>query len=245
MLTQLIVQQLQQRWADVAGRGRTQSQCSHGEDTDFIRSSWRDGMWVESLASWSVDGCVHNWDCYYSVDTSKEALSWRLIQLLSEAEKQLEDKGVSSLSTLIKADQDKHIAQWKRRARILRKMKAGLDQLSKSMRNADHDRQLKDVGLLFPFKSKELPHSPNQARVEVVGERGAQLWWLQPETDSGAFTTKFKGRISITVQPDIIDQIPTPSRNSKVCRRAGYACCTYIFQMVLPSRLFSFFFSEL
>jgi hypothetical protein len=69
-------------------------------------------------------------DVAFLLDGSKEALSLRLIQLLSEAEKQLEEKGISSLATLIKADQDKHIALWKRRARILRKMKAGLDQLS-------------------------------------------------------------------------------------------------------------------
>lgn len=62
-------------------------------------------------------------------DGSKEVLSLHLAQLLSEAEKQLEEKSQPS-SSPIRADLDKHVALWKRRVRILRKMKTGLEQLS-------------------------------------------------------------------------------------------------------------------
>lgn len=55
-----------------------------------------------------------------------------LAQLLVEAETQLEDKGLSSHSPVARIDVDKHVALWKRRVRILRKMKSGLEQLSNS-----------------------------------------------------------------------------------------------------------------
>lgn len=38
-----------------------------------------------------------------------------------------------------------------------------------------------------------MPHSPNQARVEVIGENSAQIWWLQPDIDAKTLCTKFKG----------------------------------------------------
>ena len=53
-----------------------------------------------------------------------------LIQLLNAAEKKLEEKGVSSLYP-VKNEEDKHIALWKRRVRIVRRMKSALDLLSK------------------------------------------------------------------------------------------------------------------
>lgn len=40
-----------------------------------------------------------------------------------------------------------------------------------------------------------MPNSPNQARVEVVGEHSVHIWWLQPEADSGGICTKFKGEL--------------------------------------------------
>lgn len=69
--------------------------------------------------------------------SSKEALSLHLVQLLNEAEKQLDDTSSSaatsataSTNSPLRIDQDKHLALWKRRVRILRKMKSGLEQLS-------------------------------------------------------------------------------------------------------------------
>ena len=60
---------------------------------------------------------------------NKDVLSLHLVQLLSEAEKQLEEKSQPS-SSPVRGDLDKHVALWKRRVRILRKMKTGLEQLS-------------------------------------------------------------------------------------------------------------------
>lgn len=62
-------------------------------------------------------------------DGSKESLNLHLVQLLNEAEKQLEEKSQPS-SSPVRVDLDKHVALWKRRVRILRKMKSGLEQLS-------------------------------------------------------------------------------------------------------------------
>lgn len=68
-------------------------------------------------------------------DGSKETLSRHLMQLLSEAERQLDESSAPAPSTSpVRVDWDKHIATWKRRVRILRKMKAGLEQLSKFVR---------------------------------------------------------------------------------------------------------------
>lgn len=67
-------------------------------------------------------------------DGSKESLNLHLAQLLNEAEKQLEEKSQPSSSSPVRIDLDKHIALWKRRVRILRKMKSGLEQLSESRR---------------------------------------------------------------------------------------------------------------
>jgi hypothetical protein len=64
-------------------------------------------------------------------DGSKESLNLHLVQLLNEAEKQLEEKSQPS-SSPVRVDLDKHVALWKRRVRILRKMKSGLEQLSES-----------------------------------------------------------------------------------------------------------------
>ncbi|XP_046632316.1 uncharacterized protein LOC124311980 isoform X5 [Daphnia pulicaria] len=105
---------------------------------------------------------------------SKESLNLHLVQLLNEAEKQLEEKSQPS-SSPVRVDLDKHVALWKRRVRILRKMKSGLEQL-------------------------KVPNSPNQARVEVVGEHSAHIWWLQPEVDSGGICTKFK--VQWSTHPD-------------------------------------------
>ncbi len=71
---------------------------------------WLEIIWVES-------------------DGSKESLNLHLAQLLNEAEKQLEEKSQPS-SSPVRVDLDKHVALWKRRVRILRKMKSGLEQLS-------------------------------------------------------------------------------------------------------------------
>ncbi|XP_045027299.1 uncharacterized protein LOC116919246 isoform X4 [Daphnia magna] len=106
---------------------------------------------------------------------SKESLNLHLAQLLNEAEKQLEEKSQPSSSSPVRIDLDKHIALWKRRVRILRKMKSGLEQL-------------------------KVPNSPNQARVEVVGEHSVHIWWLQPEADSGGICTKFK--VQWSTHPD-------------------------------------------
>ena len=65
-------------------------------------------------------------------DGSKESLNIHLVQLLDEAEKQLEEKSQPSSSPVGRVDLDKHVALWKRRVRILRKMKSGLEQLSES-----------------------------------------------------------------------------------------------------------------
>lgn len=62
-------------------------------------------------------------------DGSKESLSLHLVQLLNDAEKQLEEKSQPS-SSPVRVELDKHVALWKRRVRILRKMKTGLEQLS-------------------------------------------------------------------------------------------------------------------
>jgi hypothetical protein len=48
-----------------------------------------------------------------------------------------------------------------------------------------------------------VPNSPNQARVEVVGEHSAHIWWLQPEVDSGGICTKFKGKFISKKQTNI------------------------------------------
>ena len=71
----------------------------------------------------------------------------------------------------------------------------------------------------------ELPHSPNQARVEVIGENAAQLWWLQPEMDSGGITTKFKGTFS-----------PLAAFSPFLQPRADEICAIYFHSsMVYPS----------
>ena len=61
----------------------------------------------------------------------KEALNLHLMQLLNAAEKKLEEKGISTLYPM-KNDEDKHTALWKRRVRIVRRMKSALDLLSES-----------------------------------------------------------------------------------------------------------------
>lgn len=106
----------------------------------------------------------------------KEALNLHLMQLLNAAEKKLEETGVSSLYP-VKNDEDKHTALWKRRVRIVRRMKSALDQLN-------------------------VPHSPNQARVEVVGENSTQIWWLQPDIDAKILCTKFK--VQWSTHPDFV-----------------------------------------
>lgn len=73
---------------------------------------------------------------YVRSDGSRETLSRHLVQLLSEAERQLDESNTSAAATTsstspVRVDWDKHMATWKRRVRILRKMKAGLEQLSK------------------------------------------------------------------------------------------------------------------
>lgn len=47
--------------------------------------------------------------------------------------------------------------------------------------------------IFIQWISIEVPHSPNQARVEVIGENSAQIWWLQPDIDAKTLCTKFKG----------------------------------------------------
>ena len=76
-----------------------------------------------------ADGC-HFFGCRRNIsDGSKESLSLHLAQLLNDAEKQLEEKNQPSSSPL-RVELDKNVALWKRRVRILRKMKSGLEQLS-------------------------------------------------------------------------------------------------------------------
>jgi hypothetical protein len=74
--------------------------------------------------------CFADWKSFWvESDGSKESLNLHLVQLLNEAEKQLEEKSQPS-SSPVRVDLDKHVALWKRRVRILRKMKSGLEQLS-------------------------------------------------------------------------------------------------------------------
>ncbi len=54
--------------------------------------------------------------------------------------------------------------------------------------------RLIEIQFFFLWRFSEVPNSPNQARVEVVGEHSAHIWWLQPEVDSGGICTKFKGK---------------------------------------------------
>lgn len=123
-------------------------------------------------------------------DGSKESLNLHLVQLLNEAEKQLEEKSQPPSSSPVRIDLDKHVALWKRRVRILRKMKSGLEQLSESK----HQFCLVTYFLFRCLRIvSEVPNSPNQARVEAVGEHSVHIWWLQPEADSGGICTKFKG----------------------------------------------------
>lgn len=77
-------------------------------------------------------------------DGSKESLNLHLVQLLNEAEKQLEEKSQPS-SSPVRVDLDKHVALWKRRVRILRKMKSGLEQLSEFSYKKRKKKQLCDI----------------------------------------------------------------------------------------------------
>ena len=54
--------------------------------------------------------------------------------------------------------------------------------------------------IYYVYNSSEVPQSPNQARVEVVGEHSAHIWWLQPETDSAGISTKFKGNHTLLLK---------------------------------------------
>lgn len=89
------------------------------------------------------------------------------MQLLADAEKQLDDSNVPAPSTSpVRVDRDKHAAVWKRRVRILRKMKAGLEQLSKCA-----------FGRLFKMASFQLCHSfvlifPTRCRAAAQPEPG-------------------------------------------------------------------------